>query len=204
MSYLHADITTSTLQGEHTYLRELTEHDVTEEYAGWLNDPVVNQYLETRQVTLEGLRSYVQQKSRSAGAILFGIFWKENGKHIGNVKLEPVDRKRKAATLGLLIGNRDYWGKGAGTEATNLATRYAFDVLGMREINLGVIATNAAAIRVYKKCGFRVEKVRKNAKEHNGMKYDAIYMKKCRRSHKPTMSADSGLAHSRVELKKPK
>ena len=68
------------------------------DYAGWLNDPVVNQYLETRKVTIEELRTYIQEKSKSANAIFFGIFWKENAQHIGNVKLEPIDRKKKETT----------------------------------------------------------------------------------------------------------
>lgn len=174
---------TATLKGKQVYLQELSEEHATDAYAGWLNDPEVNKYLETRSTTTRELREYIREKQASNNAVLFGIFSNENGKHIGNVKLEPIDRKQKKATLGLLIGDKEYWGKGIGTEATELATRYAFDVLGMQEVNLGVIATNAAAIRVYEKCGFRVEKVRKNAKEHNGVKYDAIDMRKRRRSH---------------------
>src|SRR5688572_28708640 len=110
------------LEGPQVGLRELRESDASDAYASWLNDPVVNQYLETRSVALPELRNYIRAKAESPTALLFGIFWKENGKHIGNVKLEPIDRDKGEATMGILIGDKDYWGKGVATETTNLVS----------------------------------------------------------------------------------
>lgn len=166
------------LTGSIVCLRELSEDDATAEYAAWLNDPEVNKYLETRHVTLPELRDYIRGKKESPTAILMGIFWKENGRHIGNVKLEPINKEKKTATMGILIGDKDYWGKGVATETTNLVTEYAFSDLKLELIELGVIAENAAAIRVYKKCGFETVRVEPKAMDHDGILYDKVVMRK--------------------------
>ena len=167
------------IDGRTVFLRSLKVSDALAEYAGWLNDPVVNQYLETRSVTLQNLREYIRSKNESDTAILLGIFCRESGKHIGNVKLEPIDRDKKVATMGLLIGDKMYWGRGIGTEVVNLATSYAFETLRIGEVNLGVISENKSAMRVYGKCNFIIDHIEKKAVDHDGVRYDQVWMKKC-------------------------
>jgi RimJ/RimL family protein N-acetyltransferase len=164
------------IDGVHIYLRTLGEKDANQDYCSWLNDPEVNAYLETRSTTILELKDYIMKKNASPGCIFLGIFTKEGGKHIGNIKLEPIDFGRKTATLGLLVGDKDYWGKGFGTEAVKLLVGWAFSNLGMEEVDLGVISENAAAIKVYGKAGFRVERVEKNAIRHDNKLYDRIVM----------------------------
>jgi|TARA_Y100000310_G_C20416415_1_gene684546 RimJ/RimL family protein N-acetyltransferase len=169
---------TEVIGGDSIDLRTLSEEHATEKYAGWLNDPEVNKYLETRQVTVDELKSYIAEKNTSSNALLFGIFWKEDDTHIGNLKLEPIDHEKSKATLGILIGDKDYWGKGVATEATNLITQYAFTTLGLKEVNLGVISDNRAAIRVYEKCGFTTFKTDPKALDHDGKLFDQVWMRK--------------------------
>ena len=166
------------MEGTRLLLRTLQPGDASEDYAAWLNDPEVNAYLETRSITLPELRDYITEKFESETAIFFGIFWKETGKHIGNVKLEPIDSKKGTATMGLLIGDKDYWGKGVGTDAVNLVTDFAFEDLGLREVHLGVIAVHASAIRVYEKCGYRIDSIEKDGINHDGVLYDKVHMVK--------------------------
>lgn len=167
-----------TLAGTVVYLRQLREDDASDAYAGWLNDPVVNMYLETRSVTVPELKKYIKEKIESPSALLFGIFATENGQHIGNLKFEPIDHDAQETTMGILIGDKNYWGKGAGTDATNVATRFAFNTLGMKAVNLGVISKNAPAIRVYEKCGFTLVRTEKNALNHDGVLYDRLVYRK--------------------------
>ena len=167
------------IDGRTVFLCPLKVSDASAEYAGWLNDPIVNQYLETRSVTLQNLREYIRSKNESDTAILLGIFCRKSGKHIGNVKLEPVDWMKKVATMGLLIGDKSFWGKGVGTEVVDLVTNYAFDTLRLSEVNLGVIPENKPALRVYEKCGFIIDHIEKKAVDHDGVRYDQVWMKKC-------------------------
>jgi len=164
------------INSDKIYLKHLKSQNATEEYCNWLNDAEVNKYLETRKANIKDLKNYIKAKNKRKDILFLGIFYKKNGEHIGNIKLEPVDLKNKKATLGLLIGNKNYWGKGIGTEATKLLINYAFDYLNINEINLGVIIENKAAIKVYKKTGFKIVKVEKKAIKHDNKRYDKIIM----------------------------
>lgn len=153
MSFSHYGIT---IEGERVRLKVLTTEDASEEYAGWLNDPEVNKHLETKGTTLSELTKYIQEKLESDNAIFFGIYWKGNDKHIGTVKLEPIDMEHGRATMGILIGDKEYWGRGIAVEVTNMMVYFVFGTLELPEINLGVRPDNAPAIRVYEKCGFTI------------------------------------------------
>jgi len=138
----------------------MTGSDASEAYASWLNDPEVNRYLATKSATLESVKEYIQKKNATPDTELYGIFLREGDKHIGSLKLEPIDRAAKRATLGILIGEKGEWGKGYAGEALRLAVARCFSELGMEEVWLGVIAQNTSAIRAYQKLGF-VETARK-------------------------------------------
>lgn len=164
--------------GEQVYLRPLETHDATERYCHWLNDPEVNKYLETRQATIAELQAYITEKRAKDDCLFLGIFLKETDQHIGNVKLEPIDLQKKIATVGILIGEKEHWGKGIATEVTNLISDYAFQNLQLHEVNLGVLAANKPAIRVYEKCGFYTYQVDPASMNHDGVIYDQVWMKK--------------------------
>jgi RimJ/RimL family protein N-acetyltransferase len=169
------------IEDDRLFLRTLNESDASKDYVLWLNDEEVNKYLITRYATVEGLKEYIRQKNESSNCLFFGIFWKENNKHIGNIKLEPIDFELKNAVMGILIGDKNYWGMGIGTDATNLITDYAFKNLDINEIFLGVLSENKPAVRVYEKCGFEIFKIDKKDKEIEGKYYDQVWMRKIKK-----------------------
>lgn len=170
--------------GERIYLKTLNTKNATPEYCSWLNDPEVNKYLETRKSTVQDLKIYIKSKQKDNDCILFGVFFKENNKHIGNIKLELIKRNKKKAVFGIIIGDKNYWQIGIGTEATKLAIKFAFEQLFLNEIELGVIAENKPAICVYEKNGFKIKKVKKNAINHEGKFFDDIIMSIKKRDYK--------------------
>ncbi len=168
----------TTINGDRCFLTILQKKHACQNYCNWLNDEMVNKYLETRQVVVSDLETYITEKLESDNCLFFGIFWKENNLHIGNIKLEPIDFEKRIANLGIMIGDKKFWGKGIATETVDLLVEYAFCELGLNEIRLGVISENESAIKVYKKCGFEILKIDKNAIDHDGKKYDQIWMYK--------------------------
>lgn len=141
---------------EHLVLRMLTPSDATPEYLGWMQDPMVYRYLESRFAnhTLESLRAYIETSNESSSDLLFGICLRDSGRHIGNIRLGPIDRHHRHSAIGLLIGARDCWGKGYATEAIAGVTAYAFEELGLEKLYAGCYASNEGSYRAFLKVGY--------------------------------------------------
>jgi RimJ/RimL family protein N-acetyltransferase len=76
---------------------------------------------------------------------------------IGFIGLFGIRWNHGDAWVGIGLGDRQYWGKGFGTDAMRVILRYAFTELNLHRITLGVFAYNTRAIRSYEKAGFVVE-----------------------------------------------
>lgn len=170
--------------GARIYVRELELSDATEKYQGWLRDPEVIKFLAVRNLTLDEIKSFIQEKKNNPFCILWGIFDRRNDAHLGNIKVEPIERSVRKATVGLLIGEKEYWNKGYGSEAMGLIIDYCFNYLGLEELNLGVAAEHAAAIAMYEKLGFKKEKINPKAARCGEQSYDQLIMVKKRYSEK--------------------
>src|SRR3989344_296586 len=164
---------TSPLEGKDIFLRPIISSDATNAYVGWLNDPEVNQYLESRFSThsTESLRKYIEEIITNPNNHFFAIVRRDSEKHIGNIKLGPIDWNHKTGDIGLMIGDKSSWGKGYATEAIGLVTNYAFDELGLRKVTAGAYENNIGSIKAFLKQGF-VEEGRK--KKH--FKYENSFV----------------------------
>ena len=145
------------LRGEDFYIKTLLAEDVTEKYVGWLNDPEVNQFLEVRfsKSTIESVKEWVSQFDIE-NKYLFGIYTILEDNHIGNITLY-VNKDHQTAVKGYLIGEKQYWGKGAAEEANSLLIQYAFKVLKLRKINGSCYINNIGAIWNYKRLSYKKE-----------------------------------------------
>lgn len=147
------------LQSSRLLIRELDIGDVSMTYQNWLSDPLVNQYLETRfeRQTKERITEYVIEQKRRNDSYLLGIFKKEDGRHIGNIKLGPVNTIHSTAQISFFIGDRASWGIGFATEAITAVSAWGFGALELKRIEAGCNEPNLASLRVLLKCGFEVE-----------------------------------------------
>ena len=147
------------LVGKKLYLRKLEESDVTAEYVAWLNDSAVTRWLETGKYpsTLQSVRQFVSRFASGTTDLLFAIMDRKTGLHIGNVTLNHIHPIHRTADTGLLIGRKEFWGKGYASEAWSLLLEYAFDRLGIRKITAGAADGNKASIAVLSRLGFQLE-----------------------------------------------
>jgi len=76
------------------------------------------------------------------------------GKHIGNCTYYNINETRGDAELGIMIGNRDFWNQGYGTDAVNTLIEYFFRNTRLNRIYLKTLKTNVRAQRCFQKCGF--------------------------------------------------
>jgi ribosomal-protein-alanine N-acetyltransferase len=166
------------IEGDTIYLRALSMNDVSEEYLSWLNDEETTRGLASGVFpsTTEELTRFVEGVINNKNTVMFAVCDKTNDKHIGNIKLDQFDWVSRTCELGLLIGDKNYWGKGIGTEVCRLTLTYAFTDLNIRKVSLAVYENNPSAIRVYEKLGFVQEgRLRKHVFE-GGSYYDKFYM----------------------------
>ena len=95
---------------------------VSEAYVGWLNDPQVNRFLESRFVVARpGLDAALRAQPRwpTRSVLFLGMRSIELGRHVGNVKLGPIDRHHGLAEIGIMIGDRAAWGRGIASQRSH-------------------------------------------------------------------------------------
>jgi [ribosomal protein S5]-alanine N-acetyltransferase len=152
------------LESERLYLRAVQPDDANEAYYRWMNDPAVNKYLESRFYphTLETLKDYIQSKLGDNENPFFAIILKDSNRHIGNIKLGPINTIHRFADIGIIIGEKDCWGKGYATEAIRLVVKYAFDTLNLHKVTAGFYEPNIQSMKAFIKAGFIQEGIRKS------------------------------------------
>jgi|HubBroStandDraft_6_1064221.scaffolds.fasta_scaffold141215_3 ribosomal-protein-alanine N-acetyltransferase len=179
------------VQGSRVYLRPLERDDLNARYLSWLNDPEVTRYLEvgTFPTTNRDLEKFYDEVTGSRNQVILGVVDKKSGQHIGNVKLGPIHWIHRCATFGIIIGDKKFWGRGAGLEATTLMVEYGFNRLNLRRIDLGVFADHDAAVRCYEKAGFKVEGRMRESLFRDGRYVDRLWMALLRSDYKPLKAA---------------
>ena len=85
---------------------------------------------------------------------LFAIL-DEAGALIGRTGLFAIDLRRGSAELGIVIGERDHWGRGYGRDAVGALVDFGFGALGLERISLFTFPTNRRAQRAFEAAGFR-------------------------------------------------
>ena len=163
------------INGDRIYLRKVELSDVDQEYVDWLNDPDINQFLETRYEiqTNDLIKEYVTNVLNSKSEHLFAIC--DNSKrHIGNIKLGPINFIHKFAEISLFIGNKNVWGTGIGTEAINILCDYGFSIMELHKITAGCYSNNLGSIKAFKKCGFSEEGIWKDHYLYRGSYVDRV------------------------------
>ncbi len=161
------------IQGERIYLRKIKLSDVNEDYLKWMNNKKVTQFLESRfsEQTLDSIKEYVKKTSDSKGSMLLAIVVKKDEKHIGNIRL-TIDSNHKIGEIGIMIGDKDCWGKAYGTEAIKLLIGYAFNTLNLHRLTAYIYAPNLGSINAFKKSGFEEEGTKREVRICNGKYVD--------------------------------
>jgi RimJ/RimL family protein N-acetyltransferase len=164
------------LLSERLILKPISENHISEIYLGWLNDSEVIKFLETEMpYNIENLQNYILD-SKQKKNLFWGIHLKDSGLHIGNIKIDPINLRHGLGEYGILMGDRNEWGKGYAKEASLEVIKYCFQDLHLRKITLGVVEVNTTAFFLYKKLGFEVEGCFKNHGLYDGRYCNVLRM----------------------------
>ena len=143
------------IKGEKIYLSELDRRNA-ETIRAWLNDPEVHRFLLTGHVpiTREQEERYYDTHTDSSSSFDFEIHLATDGRHIGNMGLKDVDCLHGHGEIGILIGDKNEWGKGYGGDAIITCLSFAFLTLRLHRVSIRCHEENARGLHLYGKLGF--------------------------------------------------
>jgi RimJ/RimL family protein N-acetyltransferase len=165
------------IEGKLVRLRAIEPEDAERAHR-WINDREVTRTLMARypySLAFEKEWADGASKENGFGETRFAIDTKD-GVHIGVCGLHRGRPEDRNCELGIMIGEKDYWSQGYGTDTMLTAVRFAFDQMNMHKVTLGVFEFNDRAQAVYKKCGFVVEGRRREEYYQDGRYWDVIWM----------------------------
>jgi RimJ/RimL family protein N-acetyltransferase len=133
-------------------------------------------FMPTQLISEKKIKEHIEKREENENAFRFGLCTLEDDKFIGVVSLWLQAWSHNEAWLGIFIGEREYWGKGYGTDAMRLVVQYGFTELNLRRISLGLHAFNERALKSYFKVGFQVEGRERGVFLRDGVRYDDLTM----------------------------
>ncbi|KLE15938.1 GNAT family protein [Clostridium sp. C8] len=165
--------------GQLVKLRAYKEEDI-EKATVYINDEEVKKLMDstipfpmTKWQEEEWVRS---RKANTDFTYDFAIEDLKTGKYIGGCSINECDVKNRTCVVGIMIGDKEYWGKGYGSDALKVLIKFIFEEVNMNKIKLNVFSFNNRAIACYKKVGFKEEGILKKEIYRNGRYYDEIIM----------------------------
>jgi len=144
------------LSSERLIYEPLGISHLSKRYLEWMNDKEVTKFLDAGgDYTMDKLKNFLKNYQKKK-ILFWAIKIKKSGLHIGNIKIDPIEKISKIGHYGILIGDREEWGKGYAFEASETIIDFCFKKLILSEIILGVQKKNIYALRLYLKLGFKI------------------------------------------------
>lgn len=141
-------------------IRKFEREDIPDKVK-WINDPKNNTYLHY-DLPLEIHKTEEWFEKIKDRTDRYDAVIEVNAVAVGLIGLLSIDNKARKAEYYVVIGDRNYLGKGVAEKATRLLLSYAFLHLGLNRVYLYTECGNLAAIRSYERIGFKLEGLIKN------------------------------------------
>lgn len=164
------------LRGVTIYLRALERKDLDGSYFQWLNDDQVCRYNSHAVFpnTEKSMAEYFAFAQETHGAVVFAIVTLNEDRHIGNVSLLDIDWISRSANFAVLLGDREFWGRGLGYEAGKLVVEYGFQRLNLHRIYCGTSSHNVGMQKLAEKLHMVKEGIRRQAMYKSGEYVDIL------------------------------
>lgn len=147
----------------------------------WYADPEIARLLRHDQEPLTEIQSRGYFDTiilpLSARGLCFAIHEVETDLVIGMSALTELQPGPATALFRIVIGEKDRWGRGYGTEATRLVAQEAFERFGLREVRLEVFRHNPRALGTYIRVGFEIIGEHVEWVPRQGLKLDVVEMR---------------------------
>jgi RimJ/RimL family protein N-acetyltransferase len=146
----------TTIIGDHIVLRPLNKADI-ENRVRWFNDPDVRKTLIiSERFELEKTIRWFEKIQTDDSRVEL-IIETPQKTAVGVIGLASISRTHRTAEIYLVIGQKEFWGKGVMLEAECLLIDWAFNSLGLEKIWGETRTDNIASVITMKKLGFQIE-----------------------------------------------
>ncbi len=164
------------LIGERVHLRPFGRNDLSY-VLKWSRDPEIRKLTgEVAPMSRAEAEEFYRKVCTDKDRIWFAIVLKEGNRVIGESGLLRMFKPWRCTDMTIIIGEKDAWGQGYGTEAGRLVLDYAFNRLGFHRVSIGVVAFNEVALRFWEGLGFRKEGVQRDGYYCDGRYSDFVMM----------------------------
>ncbi|MBI4282348.1 MAG: GNAT family N-acetyltransferase [Chloroflexi bacterium] len=144
------------IKGKLTILREKRIEDAPTDYQ-WR----IDEELSALDATTPMRMSYASFLRMTEDELRYPATWSKrfavethDGKLIGNCMYYDIDTVKGQTELGIMIGDKEYWNRGYGTDVVKTLTGHIFSTTSFGRIYLHTLAWNVRAQKSFQKCGF--------------------------------------------------
>ena len=164
------------LVGERILLRPFSKRDLPH-IQRWSADAELRKLIgEVAPMSEAEAEKFYKELRADKDRVWFVIALKKNDRVIGEAGLLRMFRPWRNTDMTIIIGEKDAWGKGYGTEAGHLLLDYAFNRLGFHRISIGVVGFNKRALKFWESLGFKKEGVERDEYFYDNKYSDGIMM----------------------------
>jgi RimJ/RimL family protein N-acetyltransferase len=144
------------LQGKLIMLRGVEKEDF-EQIREWLTEPELLHLLGARPIPIGNVDAEkLPELFRLREGRVLAITTRDKVL-VGLIAVGNFHEFNRTAQVLVLIGDRGEWGRGFGTEALRMVTRFAFDDLNLNSLEAHVPEFNGRALHAFEKVGFQRE-----------------------------------------------
>jgi RimJ/RimL family protein N-acetyltransferase len=155
-------IVSETLIGRRVYLRPFDKNDLFF-IQKWSNDAELRRLTgEVAPMSYAEAEEFYKELLADKDRMWFVIALKRGDRVVGEAGLLRMFRAWRTTDMTIIIGEKDAWGKGYGTEAGRLLLSYVFKRLRFHRVSVGVVGFNERALRFWEGLGFKKEGVERD------------------------------------------
>ena len=150
-------------------------------YLKWLHDYDVIKTLHlphyvSTPVSYAEVASYCDQLAESDTDLMLAMHRRADDAFIGTLKAGHIDWYSRIADIGVMIGDKNYWGRGLAKDAIYTLGKFLFAEITIRKIVCGSMAINATMIATFKQLGFQQEACFRDQDRFEGGFCDHIHL----------------------------
>lgn len=171
---MHSELNLS-LSNRKVVLQPFELADINEKYINWLNDPEVVKYSNQRFLEhgYHSCRAYYDSFDNSEN-LFIKILCADDMAFIGTLTVY-FSPNHQTADIGIMIGEKSYWGRGLGAAAWRLILDWIKSNTNTRKVTAGTMSVNVGMLNIFERSGMVYEATRKRQELLDGKPVDLVY-----------------------------